>query len=242
VELGYEVVELGPTSNFVGNQMTQGAVDMVQALLQFRRKVPEQSDGTGEGPRLLTGDEEVKAAAALAKRAHTALPVPPSTADPSADHRQLKIVEWQNMPDRALVLLERPYAEDVASTMTLSTKFERSKVSIDFVVASKDGTQELKRYKREIADLAYGLDVDRCRCLMGSGTLEELKASSSVDYANRTVSIGHSDESTVICIVLQKSAQDDDGMHVSPVVVDGQSAGHLDSLRKLIRQRRAANS
>jgi hypothetical protein len=33
VELGYEKAEIGPTTNFVGNHMTQGAIDLVQAEL-----------------------------------------------------------------------------------------------------------------------------------------------------------------------------------------------------------------
>ena len=64
VELGFERVELGPTSNFVGNAMTTGAVDMVQALLQFRRKTPEavEERDESERPRLLSGKEEIDAA------------------------------------------------------------------------------------------------------------------------------------------------------------------------------------
>lgn len=34
MELGYERAETGPTSNFVGNHMTQGAIDLVQAELE----------------------------------------------------------------------------------------------------------------------------------------------------------------------------------------------------------------
>ena len=34
VELGYHRAETGPTSNFVGNHMTQGAIDLVQAELK----------------------------------------------------------------------------------------------------------------------------------------------------------------------------------------------------------------
>lgn len=33
-ELGYEKVEVGPTTNFVGNHMTQAAIDLVQAELE----------------------------------------------------------------------------------------------------------------------------------------------------------------------------------------------------------------
>lgn len=33
-ELGYERVKIGPTTNFVGNHMTQGAIDLVQAQLE----------------------------------------------------------------------------------------------------------------------------------------------------------------------------------------------------------------
>ena len=38
MELGFQHVEVGPTSNFVGNHMTQGAIDLVQAELEKGKK------------------------------------------------------------------------------------------------------------------------------------------------------------------------------------------------------------
>jgi hypothetical protein len=222
VELGFERVELGPTSNFVGNAMTMGAVDMVQALLQFRRKGSEDHgvnlQEVSEGPRLLKGQEELeaaRAAAASARSALGALDMPPVSlsgtfATPDTDDfKQLRIVEWNegHGADPTIVLLERPYAEDDSCTMTMTTSFEPAGLSIDYVITRKDkhGTHVLKRYRREIKDLTCGLDVDRCRCLLGSGTLDELLASSTVDIKNKAVNVSHSDDSTVICLVLYKN-------------------------------------
>jgi hypothetical protein len=41
VDLGYERVKVGPTSNFVGNHMTQGAIDLVQAQLEQPAAPPQ---------------------------------------------------------------------------------------------------------------------------------------------------------------------------------------------------------
>ena len=41
VDLGYERVKVGPTSNFVGNHMTQGAIDLVQAQLEQPAPPPQ---------------------------------------------------------------------------------------------------------------------------------------------------------------------------------------------------------
>ena len=53
MELGYHFgVETGPTSNFVGNHMTQGAIDLVQADLgQISSKVLLMR-ATQKGPKL----------------------------------------------------------------------------------------------------------------------------------------------------------------------------------------------
>lgn len=57
MELGYERLERGPTTNFVGNHMTQGAIDLVQAELERPSAdhlllLLEQGQ-PGEGPQLL---------------------------------------------------------------------------------------------------------------------------------------------------------------------------------------------
>lgn len=64
VELGYERVECGPTTNFVGNHMTQGAIDLVQAELErpsaetLLLLLEEQEERASAGPQLL-GNAEV---------------------------------------------------------------------------------------------------------------------------------------------------------------------------------------
>ena len=58
-ELGYERVKVGPTTNFVGNHMTQSAIDLVQAHLQKRdldsrqggQHLRLQSGGDAQGPQ-----------------------------------------------------------------------------------------------------------------------------------------------------------------------------------------------
>lgn len=72
-ELGYERVKTGPTSNFVGNHMTQGAIDLVQAHLeQPARGALLLGAGAGAAPhlpRLLSSTESDAAAAAVAAAA-----------------------------------------------------------------------------------------------------------------------------------------------------------------------------
>ncbi len=250
VELGFERVELGPTSNFVGNAMTTGAVDMVQALLQFRRKTPEavEERDESERPRLLSGKEEIDAAATAAARARAEL----GSAGPAEalaclsgatlHHRTLRIVEWKEEAGRTVVLLERPYAEDVSWEMSLTASIEPTGAVIDYVMTSKGGSKVLKRYRRDIKDLAHGLDVDRCRCLLGSGTLDELLASSSVDVKNKQIRVAHCDESTVICLCLQRGgcerSEPSGGLGVP--VVGGNSEANLNALKSFIRRTRKA--
>lgn len=248
MDLGLEVVEIGPTTNFVGNQMTQGAVDMVEALLQFRRKDSEKSHAESEeGPRLLSGPWEVKEVAAQAREINSVLPLPEKVDESCKMYKNLRIVEWKNGVDKDIVLLERPYAEDVSCSMSLSTSFDQSSVSIDFLITAKKSGLMSKRYRREIKDLPYKVDVDRCRCLLGSGTLEELMGSTCLDVANKHVPISHSDDSTIICIVIQKdpsetinqenSAKPAVAMEMSSSV--GQSQ-HLANLKSFIRRTRKA--
>merc|ERR1712078_851541 len=40
-ELGYEKPQIGPTSNFVGNHMTQGAIDLIQSQLSRKDRAHE---------------------------------------------------------------------------------------------------------------------------------------------------------------------------------------------------------
>lgn len=70
-ELGYERVKTGPTSNFVGNHMTQGAIDLVQAQLEQPARAALLL-GAGAGfqlPRLLATSETDVAAAEAATAA-----------------------------------------------------------------------------------------------------------------------------------------------------------------------------
>jgi hypothetical protein len=216
-------VVVGPTTNFVGDAMTTGAVDMVQALLQFRRKVDGEDRGEcggvpPEGPRLLAGPEEVEAAEARARAIRDAVCYTSSASSAfparSQQRKELRIVEWKEEDDRAIVLLERPYAEDVSCAMTLTTSFEQTGASIDFTISATKGRTEteLKRYRRDINGLAYRLDVDRCRCLLGSGTLDELLSSAdggANDVKNRKLRVSHSDQATVICVVLHRDGETD---------------------------------
>ena len=208
-------MELGPTSNFVGNAMTTGAVDMVQALLQFHRKAPEEiSDGKEiERPKLLIGKEDIEKAAAAAAAARREVEsvgkvgtvgALRASSDAISDYRTLHIVEWKEEGDCTIVLLERPYAEDVTWEMTLSVSIESNRVLIDYVMTGKGGAEALRRYHREIDGVIDGLDVDRCRCMLGSGTLDELLASTSIDHKNKQIRVPHSDESTVICLLLYR--------------------------------------
>lgn len=70
-ELGYERVKTGPTSNFVGNHMTQGAIDLVQAQLEQPARVALLlgADAGPQPPRLLATSERDVAAAEAATAA-----------------------------------------------------------------------------------------------------------------------------------------------------------------------------
>lgn len=69
-ELGYERVKVGPTSNFVGNHMTQGAIDLVQAHLEQPAGHALLLGSTGgQGcppPRLLSTSADTEPAGAAA--------------------------------------------------------------------------------------------------------------------------------------------------------------------------------
>ncbi|KAI3438268.1 hypothetical protein D9Q98_000703 [Chlorella vulgaris] len=73
VDLGYERVKVGPTSNFVGNHMTQGAIDLVQAQLELpsAQGLLLLSAGGAQPPQLLphtSGDEQRHAATTVQYR------------------------------------------------------------------------------------------------------------------------------------------------------------------------------
>jgi hypothetical protein len=233
--------------------MTTGAVDMVQALLQFRRKTPETIQQRSEdvGPRLLSGKEEIDAAALAAARARAEVEsAGPAKAiaclsDTTLRQRTLRVVEWKDEADRTIVLLERPYAEDASWEMTLTASIEPTGAVVNYVITDKGGLNELKRYRKEIKELHLDLDVDRCRCLLGSGTLDELLASSSIDVKNKQVRVDHSDESTVICLALQKnrtepSDEASGGQLLVPVVDGNSEQPNLNALKSFIRRTRKA--
>ena len=66
LDLGYERVKTGPTSNFVGNHMTQGAIDLVQAQLErpATPDLPLLVAAADRAPQLLAAPEEQTAPAA----------------------------------------------------------------------------------------------------------------------------------------------------------------------------------
>ncbi|PRW56926.1 HSP20-like chaperone [Chlorella sorokiniana] len=67
-DLGYERVKTGPTSNFVGNHMTQGAIDLVQAQLEQPARATLLLGAGSTEPQLprLLDSSETDAAAAVA--------------------------------------------------------------------------------------------------------------------------------------------------------------------------------
>jgi hypothetical protein len=137
VELGYEVAEVGPTSNFVGNHMTQGAIDMVQALLQVKHS---QENDEPSRPVLLLPDNSNN----LETQIQTDMIVVPRAPGKDCHKKALRVVEWRDNPsgdeDGVVVLLERPYAENVHScTMHLTTSFTTNSVDIEYRMVGKDG-------------------------------------------------------------------------------------------------------
>ena len=237
VELGYEVAEVGPTSNFVGNHMTQGAIDMVQALLQVKHTRHSQEN---EQPRpLLLSDTSENNSNQEARVQSDIMVVPRAPGkeiNRDNSHKTLRVVEWRdNMSgdeDTAVVLLERPYAENVHScTMHLTTSFTATSVNIEYRMVGKDG-KIMKKYTYSVDDC--DLVPDQCCCYLGSGTLEEMKASPNL--AGADIQVSHSDESTVICLVLaggnQKQLQQLQHGAVS------ESDTHLSSLKSFIRRSR----
>lgn len=240
--LGHEVAEVGPTSNFVGNHMTQGAIDMVQALLQMR--VKEKVVDSKPPQRIESGG--------LPDRGP--LPCEDSTCmminDPQdRSYKSLNIVESREIEvNKTMIILERPYAEDITCSMSLSTTFETRSVDIRFSITAKDGTM-IKQYCRKIENVSSNIDVEKCACYLGSGTIEELKASDNI--ANRTIHVSHSDSSTMICILLHtvleegkkskaKDVNESAVWNDSPALLsDVHGMDHLAALKSFIRKSRA---
>lgn len=231
VALGHEVAEVGPTSNFVGNHMTQGAIDMVQALLKMRTKEKLMD----VRPPLRIDDGSVVECAQICNTPcnHEADSVEKN------EHRTLAIVEWSNVSDNeTMVLLERPYSEDITCSMSLSTVFDIHSVDVQFCITSKNGNV-LKKYQRKVELAPSEVVIQKCQCYVGSGTVEEMKASENV--ANKTILIQHSDPSTMICIFIFSKGSEQ-GIHqmldskASPSSIEVQS--HLAALKSKIRRSR----
>lgn len=231
VALGHEVAEVGPTSNFVGNHMTQGAIDMVQALLKMRTK----EETMNVRPPLRIGEGDVVEDTQICS--HPGI-LRASSVERNAQ-KPLVILESSKVSDNeTMVLLERPYSEDITCSMSLSTVFDTHSVDVQFCIFSKNGNI-LKKFQRKIELAPSEVSIQSCECYLSSGTVEEMKTSENV--ANKTVPIQHSDPSTVICIFISTKESHQGIQHIlesraSLSSIEAQS--HLAALKSMIRKSR----
>lgn len=211
MELGYEEAEVGPTSNFVGNHMTQGAIDMVQALLNMKTNPAKDRDEKASGPRLLKHGED-------APKQPPVRDIPSQTLDivttndarkttiqikdhQNSVYKSLDIAEWYQDEDAVVIIFQRPYSEDVSVSMSLSTTFSETKVTVSYLLTTKDG-MKIKEYRKEIDPLHRPIDPSKSACHLGGGTLDEMRASPNL--VGQCIPVSHSHPSTMICLVLHK--------------------------------------
>ena len=209
MELGYEEAEVGPTSNFVGNHMTQGAIDMVQALLTMKTNPSKDTDTTTSGPRLLKHGEVVQGHACkdMPSQPLDIVTMGDGLLESKSNHqdgiyRSLDIVEWDQDDDAVGSIFQRPYSEDVSVSMSLSTSFTDTKVTVSYLITTKDGTT-IREYRKEIDPLHSHIDPTKSACHLGGGTIDEMRASPNL--LGQSIPVSHSHPSTMICLVLQKS-------------------------------------
>lgn len=234
------MAEIGPTSNFVGNHMTQGAIDMVQALLKIRTGKEKTLDVR---PPLQISDQLTEHGDEVCHGEHVLChqePCIPSDLE-DCSTKSLHIVEWKKISEyQTLILLERPFTEDITSSMTLSTVFDTHFVQVEFSILSKDN---VKKYNRRIDLSKPTVSVDMCGCYLGSGTIEEMRASENL--ANKTLAVQHSDPSTMICILVhtpyvEALAEESprNSKYLTSPVNASEAQSHLAALKSFIRKTR----
>ena len=203
VELGYEEAECGPTSNFVGNHMTQGAIDLVQA--ELKRKPNSYPHISFAPERILNPDEVLPAR----------LPAPETKSTeksqyPGKTHggcaKQLRQVDWSEDEKYVTVLLERPFTEELSTATWLRADITESSIKLQYHIKKKRHASEELVYLFHVPKLHANIDAENCGLYLGSGSLEEIKSSSNILKLGPTCTVSHSDPSTLICLVLAKSS------------------------------------
>lgn len=201
VELGYEEAECGPTSNFVGNHMTQGAIDLVQA--ELKRK-PNSYPRISFAPERISNPAEVLPAR---------LPAPETKSTEKTLHadetqagwaKALRQVDWSEDENNITILLERPFTEDLSTSTSLRAHLSESSIEVQYYVKKKSHTSEALQYRFYVPKLVDDINIEDCGLYLGSGSLEEIKSSSNMLKLGPTCTVSHSDPSTLICLVLAK--------------------------------------
>jgi hypothetical protein len=171
VELGYERVKVGPTSNFVGNHMTQGAIDLVQAQLELGRRTALLKLGLGDEtqPQLLQ-------IAALNAQQSPEAPV----------YQPIHQYQWSDAGNK--VQLEIPVQQlelGDRSCTVLTCKFTASVLDMQLAVHSKDCITPASRWFRLLANpLHAGVLPHRCQCYVpGMPALPSLPGSDNMTAA-----------------------------------------------------------
>lgn len=152
MELGYERVKVGPTSNFVGNHMTQGAIDLVQAQLDLCHRAALLKLDAGD-----TGRPQLLQTAAL-------------SAQPSleaATFRKIHVYHWSD--DGSKVTLDIPVqqmelGDDNHAAVTC--KFTASELDLQAVVRSNDpcASPAPQRYRLLVSPLHASVLPHACHC------------------------------------------------------------------------------
>ena len=154
-ELGFEKADTGPTTNFVGNHMTQGAIDLVQAELEG----PQEE----EPPLLLgLGAEEQRGPLLLAD-APAPAPAPPA-ALPLAQYRW-----WQQ---GGCVCLEVPLTGisggggGLGQPASLSLELRLTAASLDLTLCTPDagGLPPAAQRRLSVSPLWGAIDPARSSC------------------------------------------------------------------------------
>jgi hypothetical protein len=203
VELGYEEAECGPTSNFVGNHMTQGAIDLVQA--ELKRK-PNSYPQISFAPERISNPDEVLPPRLPAPETKSTEKSPCPGEAQGGCAKQLRQVDWSEDEKYVTILLERPFTEDLSTATSLRADLSESSIKVQYHIKKKRHASEELVHLFHVPKLYANIDVENCGLYLGSGSLEEIKSSSNILKSGPTCTVSHSDPSTLICLVLAKTS------------------------------------
>lgn len=214
VELGYEEAECGPTSNFVGNHMTQGAIDLVQA--ELKRKPNSYPHISFAPERISNPDEVLPARLPAPETKSTGKPL--CTAETQGGcAKPLRQVDWCEDENYLILLLQRPFTEDLSTVTSLRADLSESSIEVQYHIKKKKHESKDLEYRFHVPKLHANINTEECGLYLGSGSLEEIQSSTNILKLGPTCTVSHSDPSTLICLVLAKISPGKLWKQVKPV-------------------------